>query len=60
MVSQQKRSLLADAELAEDEIEDVVASSGSRDFIERPQGVVEIEHEHFVGNLIPDCPLRRC
>ena len=52
-------TLFSNAKRAEDEIEDVVAGSGSGDLIERPQGVVEIEEEHFMGNFIPDCHLRR-
>ena len=45
-------ALLPDAEGAEDQIEDVVGGGGAGDGVERLQGVVEIEQQHFVGNFI--------
>ena len=47
-------SLLPNAERAEDEIEDVITSRGSRNLIERTQRVIKIEEQHFVGNFIFD------
>src|SRR5262249_7776754 len=42
--------LFADAETAEDEIENVVVSSRACDFVERTKCVVEIEQQHLVWN----------
>ena len=47
-------TLFSNAERAENQIEDVIGGCGSRDLIERPQGAVEIEEKHFVGNFILD------
>ena len=42
--------LFADAETAEDQIENVVVSSRACDFVERTKCVVEIEQQHLVWN----------
>src|SRR6266851_4108000 len=42
------RSLLSDAERAEDQVEYVVGGSGAGNGIERPKSAVEIEQQHFV------------
>src|SRR5229473_828444 len=42
--------LLADAERAEDQVQDVVGRGCSGDRVERAQRVVEIEQEHLVWN----------
>src|ERR1700674_5514407 len=47
-------ALFSNAERAEDQIQNVVGGCGSRNLIERPQGVVEIEQKHFVGNFVLD------
>jgi hypothetical protein len=44
-------SLLSDAERCEYQVEDVVGGGGSGDGIEGPQGIVEIEQQHFVGDF---------
>lgn len=47
--------LLSNAEGAEDQVKDVVAGRGTRDLVERPQRVVQIEEQHFVGDFSFDC-----
>src|ERR1700674_967999 len=47
-------ALFSNAERAEDQIQNVVGGCGSRNLIEWPQGVVEIEQEHFVGDFVLD------
>ena len=42
--------LLSDAESAEDQVEDVIGGSCAGDFVEGPQGSVEVEQEHLVGD----------
>ena len=42
--------LLADAEFAEDEVEDVVGGGGAGEGIEGAEGFVEIEQDHLVGD----------
>ena len=44
-------SLLSDAERCEYQVENVVGGGGSSDGIEGPQGVVEIEQQHLVGDF---------
>ena len=43
--------LLSDAEGAEDQVQDVVGGGGAGDGVERPEGVVEIEQQHFVRDF---------
>jgi hypothetical protein len=50
--------LLADAELAEDEVEDVVGGGGAREGVEGVEGFVEIEKDHLVGDRYGDALLR--
>jgi hypothetical protein len=50
--------LFSNAERAEDEVQDVVRGSGSGNLIEGPQGVVEIEKQHFVGDFVLHCDSR--
>jgi hypothetical protein len=47
-------TLFSNAEGAEDEVEDVVGCGVSRDGIEGPQGIVEIEQQHFVRHFGAD------
>jgi hypothetical protein len=42
------RYLLADAESAEDQVQDVVGGGRSGDFVERAQGRIKIKQEHLV------------
>lgn len=46
--------LLADAERAEDQIEDVIRRCGPGDRIQGTQGIVEIEQQHFMRDFISD------
>jgi hypothetical protein len=41
---------LSDAEGTKDEVEDVVGSGGTGDFVEGAQGCVKIEEQHLVGD----------
>lgn len=43
-------SLFADAELAEDEVQDVVGGGGAGKGVERLEGGVEVEEDHLVGD----------
>ncbi len=43
--------LFSDAKRAENQIEYVISSRGAGDLIERSEGVIEVQQEHFVGNL---------
>lgn len=45
-----KVGLLANAELAEDEVEDVVGGGGAGEGVEGVEGFVEIEQDHLVGD----------
>lgn len=49
--------LLADAELAEDEIEDVFGGGGAGEGVEGMEGFVDIEEDHLVGDGCGDTPL---
>lgn len=42
--------LLADAEFAEDEVEDVVAGGGTGEGVEGAEGLVEVQEDHFMGD----------
>jgi hypothetical protein len=42
--------LFADAEFAEDEIQDVVAGGGAGERVEGAEGVIEVEEDHLVGD----------
>src|SRR6266536_1809867 len=42
--------LLSDAERAKDQVENVVGGGGAGDFVERAEGVVEVEEKHLVGD----------
>ena len=44
----------ADAERAEDQIEDVVGGGGAGDFVERAERAVEVEQMHFVRGVALD------
>ena len=44
-------ALLPDAELAEDQVEDVVGGGGAGDGIEGAESAVEIEQQHFVRDF---------
>src|SRR5437870_13121796 len=44
--------LFADAERAEDQVQDVIGGGGAGDFIQRSQSIVEAEQEHFVRGLV--------
>ena len=45
---------LSDAERAKDQIQDVIIGRRTGDFIERPQGIVEVQQKHFMRNSIAD------
>jgi len=45
-------TLFSNAEGAENEAEDVVGSGGAGNFVERAQGVVEVEQQHLVGDVL--------
>jgi len=42
------------AEAAEDQVEDVIGGGSAGDFVERPQGAVKVEEQHFVRNPVMD------
>jgi hypothetical protein len=44
--------LFSDAETAEDQVQDIVGSGGAGNFVQRAEGVVEVEQEHFVGHFV--------
>jgi len=48
------RCLFADAERAEDQVQDVIGGGGAGDFIQRSQSIVEVEQEHFVRDFVVD------
>ena len=47
--------LLPDAERTEDQVEDIVGRGRAGDFVERAQGIVEIEQQHLVGDMRGYC-----
>ncbi len=46
--------LLADAELAEDEVKDVVGGRGTGENVEAVESFVEVEEDHLVGDCCGD------
>ena len=50
-----KREAISNAKRREDPVEDVIRRCRSGDGVERAQGGVEIEQQHFVGNPILRC-----
>jgi hypothetical protein len=55
--------LLADTELAEDEVQDVIVCRGTGEGIKGMESFVEVEENHLVGNDCddsPSCPVERC
>src|SRR5579862_3413168 len=51
--------LFADAESAEDQVQNIVGGGGAGNFVESVQRVVEIEKQHLVRDLVGDGGFRR-
>ena len=48
------RNLLADTERTEDQVQDVISSGGTSNFIQRTQSAVEVQQKHFMRNFVMD------